>query len=130
MFCSSNYPITVAEFDEYARRADRYLGNDEHESLKSFLALHPDYGDSIPDTNGIRILRWPIKATTRTPPTRVVYFFRDLNMPLYLVAIYEKGERIPLNASWRREMASLVDRLIAQHSKVWAKVIGILDNGA
>jgi hypothetical protein len=117
------YPITLAEMESYSRNADEFFENEEHERLKEFLALHPECGDVLPDTKGVRKLRWPIKSHTSDHSASVIYYFRDLNMPLYLLALYRKGERIPLNATVRKELATLVDRLVAQHSQGWARII-------
>ncbi len=37
-------------------------------------------------------------------------------MPLYMLALYKKGERIPLDFDWKDEIKGLVDDLVAQHS--------------
>lgn len=117
------YPITIAEMGDYMVDADQHFDHDEHERLKSFLALHPECGDVIPATNGVRLLYWPIKKSEQQPRVRVVYYFRDLNMPLYLLALYKKGERIPLAEQSKREIRDCVDELITQHSESWARVI-------
>ena len=116
------YPITLAEMPTYSQDADRLFDNDDHERLKEFLALHPESGDIIPGTGGVRKARWPIKGAMRF---RVIYYFRDLNMPLQLLAIYARGERIPLSPAQCREIESLVNDLVAQYSKRWAPVIGL-----
>ena len=118
------YPITIAEMGSYQKDADVLFKGEEHERLKEFLALHPEFGDVLPDTGDVRLLRWPIKDRGPGPRVRVIYYFRDLNMPLYLIALYAKGERMKIGAAWRAEMKALVCELIAHHSKVWARVIG------
>lgn len=117
------YPITLAEMGSYSRDADEYFENEEHERLKEFLALHPESGDVLPGTKGVRKLRWPIKNYGYGRGASVIYYFRDLNMPLYLLALYRQGETIILNAAVKEELATLVDGLVAQHSKGWARVI-------
>ncbi len=116
MLSAGVYPITIAEVEEYSVEADKWFHQDEHERLKEFLALHPESGDVIPGTNAVRILRWPIKRTRRRPTCRVMYFFWDLNMPLYLLALYKKGERVDLSEGRRRQLADMVTELIAEHS--------------
>ncbi len=114
------YPITLAEMETYSRDADELFEIEEHERLKEFLAVHPEHGDVIPGTGGIRRLRWPIKYRRNVPRVRMIYYFRDLNMPLYLLALYRQGERIKLTACWKNEMKKLVDELVAQHGARWA----------
>jgi hypothetical protein len=53
------YPITIAEMEGYAEAADDWFEIEEHERVKEFLALHPESGDLIPSTNGVRMVRWP-----------------------------------------------------------------------
>lgn len=117
------YPITIAEMRNYTKDADGYFEFEEHERLKTFLALHPESGVILPDTGGVRVLEWPIKKSVKSKPARVAYYFRDLNMPLYVLALYKRGERMPLDAAWRDEIKRLVDELVAEHSERWAVVI-------
>jgi hypothetical protein len=118
------YPITLAEMESYSRDADEWFKYEEHERLKEFLALHPESGDVIPGLGGVRKLRWPIKNRSKNGGgVRIVYYFRDLNMPLYLLALYREGERIKLDARSRREVAKLIEGLVAQHGKGWARII-------
>lgn len=111
------YPITLVEMDEYSVEAEQWLNEDEHDRLKEFLAFHPEIGEVIAGTNAVRLLRWPIKRSLRGPNYRIMYFFWDLNMPLYLLAIYRKGERIDLSEGRRQQLADMVGELIAEHSK-------------
>lgn len=117
------YPITIAEMQNYTSDADRYFEFEEHERLKDFLALHPESGRVLADTGGVRVLQWPINGAIKSAPARIVYYFRDLNMPLYLLALYELRERIPLDARWRKEIRTLVEQLVAEHSEKWATIL-------
>lgn len=53
----------------------------------------------------------------------MVYYFRDLNMPLYMIALYKRGERIPLSSRCRAEIKALVKELVAQHREEWRTII-------
>ena len=56
----------------------------------------------MPDTGGVRKLRWGIRNLGKRVGVRIIYYFHDLNMPLYLLAIYAKGEKVNLNMQERR----------------------------
>lgn len=120
MLGAGSYPITLAEMQTYSTDADKLLKEDDHERLKEFLALHPEGGDVIPLTGGVRQLDWPLKGGVRY---QVFYFFHDLNMPLYLLAIYRKSETVDLSQESRTMMEQLVNELVMQHSKGWARLI-------
>jgi hypothetical protein len=130
MLGAGSYPITLAEMQTYSQDVDRIFSIEEHERLKTFLALHPENGDVLIGTNGVRVLKWPIKVKKNESCLRIVYLFRDLNMPLYLLAVYEKGEKIPMGAIWKQQIAELVNELVDQHCKRWALVMGRQDSSA
>lgn len=64
-------------------------------------------------TGGIRKLRWARQGTGKIGGTRVIYFFHNEKMPLYLLTIYGKGEKDNLTAAERNELSKLVDVLIS-----------------
>jgi hypothetical protein len=120
------YPITLAEMHAYSVDADKLFKGDEHEQLKFFLAVHPELGESIAGTNGVRQLRWP------TPPSRprvqVIYYFHDLNMPVYLLAAFGPGEWIKeFDEEFREQLRDLVEELLAEHSIEWGRLAGRVD---
>lgn len=99
------YPITIAEMGNYTKDADRYFDEGEHERLKTFLALHPESGDILPGTGGVRTLRWPIKEVVKGKSARIVYYFRDLNMPLYMLALYSAASEFRWTRTRRRKLS-------------------------
>jgi len=103
--------------------ADRLFEAEEHEELKQFLAFHPEVGDVIPGTGGVRKIRWRLKGKGKRGGARVIYYFRDLNMPLYMLALYAKNEKLDIDAATRREMRNLVDELVKYHSEHWLRII-------
>lgn len=94
MFDASNYMITVAEMPEFLASAEEVLTNEEIEGLIAYVAQQPDDGRVLPDTGGIRSLKWP---ACRRRGARVIYYFRDLNMPVYLLTVLRPGERCRFN---------------------------------
>jgi hypothetical protein len=123
MLADWNYPITIAEMGCYSVEADKFFDPEEHERLKEYLALHPESGDVMEGTGGVRKLHWPLKARANVKEFRIIYYFRDLNMPLYLLALYSAGERIPMNTAWRTEIKNCVSELIVEHGKRLARII-------
>lgn len=116
------YPITLAEMATYAKDADDLFSIDEHEELKGFLAVNPESGDVIPGTGGVRQLLWPIQADGSEK--QIIYYFRDLNMPLYLLAVYAKGEHVEFIDGLEIEVEKLVCELVDEHSKRWSRTVG------
>jgi hypothetical protein len=64
-----------------------------------FIAANPDAGDVIPDTGGLRKVRWGRAGTGKRGGVRIIYFYHDDTMPLFLLLIYAKTER----ENWTRD---------------------------
>ena len=126
MLGASEYWITVVELESFVRHADGHLTEDEVQGLITYLANHPDDGEMIPDTGGIRKIRWPARVNSTTGGAWVVYFFRDLNMPLYLLTAFGKGERIILSKDDKAALRAVVDEIIRdQWNEVELRVVNL-----
>ncbi len=104
--------ITVAETTEFARRARKLLSEKERSELISYLAAHPKAGDVIEGTGGIRKVRWAREGKGKSGGARVIYFYYNEGMPIYLLTLYGKSEKDNLTAAERNDLAKLVDLLI------------------
>jgi hypothetical protein len=130
MLGAGHYPITVAELRSYTEDADRLFDEEEHDRIKDRLAFLPDSGDIIAGSGGVRKLLWPYKDKRgRSREALILYFFRDLNMPLYLLAVLTNSNT-DFDDQWREEMAKRVARLVGEHGKHWARVLGNPDTSA
>ncbi len=77
--------ITVAETHMFRRQAEKIWNEAELVALVDHLALNPEDGDVIPGTGGIRKVRWGKAGTGKRGGVRVVYFYHNANIPLYLL---------------------------------------------
>ncbi len=118
MFGATNYPITIVEMPQFEKEAERVFTNEELVSFIDFLALNPDSGDVIPSSGGVRKMRWPARNQGKRGGARIIYYFRDLNMPVFLIAMYLKGEKINLTQGELKEMRALVDFLVTDYHEV------------
>ena len=66
--------ITVAETALFARQAQDIWDEAEHEAFVDFIAQNPEAGDLIPETGGVRKIRWARTGTGKRGGTRVIYF--------------------------------------------------------
>ena len=53
-------PMAIQEMPEFAKQADRILGDVQHANLLAFLGLNPKLGVVVPGTGGVRKMRWAI----------------------------------------------------------------------
>jgi hypothetical protein len=103
----------IAELPSYIRLADKLLSEKEREDLVSHLAEYPDDGDIMEGTNGVRKLRWGRGAQGKSGGVRIIYYYHDDLMPLYLLTLFAKGDKSNLTKAERNELAGLVDVLVS-----------------
>lgn len=111
--------ITVAEVDPFETTAKRAgLSETERVALIEFLAEHPDAGDLIPGTGGLRKLRWAKTGRGKSGGYRAIYYFFTEDVPIYLLAIYAKNQQIDLTSAQKAKLSELAEQLKASARKV------------
>ena len=83
----------------------------------SFLAANPDAGEIIPGTGGGRKLRWGVKGRGKRGGVRVIYYYHNELLPLFLLNVFAKNEKANLTHAERNKMRMLLPRLIAGYQK-------------
>ena len=104
-------PITVAELKSFEKDAEKVWNEDERNTFIDFFARHPDKGLIIEGTGGVRKIRWSREGMGKRGGVRVVYYFYSEEEPIYLLAIYGKGERSDLDAAQKKAARTFVDNL-------------------
>ena len=102
----------IAELPTYTRLADKLLSTEERQDLIDYLAEHPKAGDVMEGTGGVRKLRWRRGGHGKSGGVRVIYYYHDDLMPLYLLTLFAKGDKANLTKAERNDLASLVDVLV------------------
>jgi hypothetical protein len=103
--------ITVAETAVFVRQAKTVWTDDEHDEFVHYIAANPEAGDVIPETGGVRKVRWKRTGSGKRGGVRVIYYFHDRERPLYLLMVYAKSRRDDLDADDRkgvRELAAAI----------------------
>ena len=110
-----NVPITVVETPEYLSVTRKTFDDEDRSELLEFLAYNPAAGVVIPGTGGIRKLRWGLEGRGKRGGARVIYFFHNLDMPLFLLTAYAKNEREDLSQADYASFQQLTRRLIESY---------------
>ena len=104
--------LTIAELPEYIRKVEKLLSVTERLDIVNYLAAHPKAGDLVEGTGGIRKLRWGRGSQGKSGGVRVIYYFHNEAMPLYLLTLFAKNERANISKAERNELAELVELLV------------------
>jgi hypothetical protein len=99
--------MTVAETPLFVSQAEAVWEESERVSFVDFIAANPEAGDVIPETGGVRKVRWARAGTGKRGGARVIYFYHNANRPLYLLMVYVKAQRENLTADEKRAVRRL-----------------------
>jgi len=103
---------TIIELPEFQKKASNLLKNEEKISIINYLAFHPQSGDAMQGTGGIRKLRWFAKGKGKSGGVRVIYYYHNGTMPLFLLTLFGKGEKANLSKAERNELAKFTSLLL------------------
>jgi len=106
---------TIVELPEFLRKSQPILSSDEKLSLINYLAVHPQSGDLMQGTGGIRKLRWSAKGKGKSGGVRVIYYYHNESIPLFLLTVFGKGEKANLSKSERNDLSKFTGLLLRQY---------------
>jgi mRNA-degrading endonuclease RelE of RelBE toxin-antitoxin system len=109
--------MVVVETPRFVREAAAALSEQERLEMIAFVAANPRAGDLMPNTGGGRKLRWRASGRGKRGGVRVIYYFHDESLPLFLLNVFKKNVRSDLTKEEQNEMRSLLPRLVAGYRR-------------
>jgi len=99
--------VELPAFERY--RAD-YLDDDGFRSLQNLLMKHPEAGDLIPDTGGLRKLRYADarRGKGKRGGLRVIYYWWFPGLQFWLFTLYDKDEMPDLTPQQRKAFKAMI----------------------
>lgn len=88
--------ISVVETPEFLSATRKLMGVEGRALLVDYLACNPTVGDLIPGTGG----------------ARVIYFYHNVDMPLFALTVFAKNERADLRQQDRNDFQQLTMLLV------------------
>jgi len=107
--------ITVIETKAFIARAERLLSEDQRAATIDFLSANPTAGDIMRGTGGARKIRIPLDGRGKRGGARVVYYFHNEDVPVYLLGLFAKNEKDNMTKAERNDLKKLVQLLISTY---------------
>lgn len=120
--------IQTPSFDKAAKSAG--LGEDDVRDLVLTIAANPTAGDPIPGTGGARKLRIPVDGKGKRGGGRVVTYYAGDEVPVFLLDVYKKGERIDLTQAERNELRTLLASIADEYRRSVREQVKVLKGRA
>jgi hypothetical protein len=86
------------------------MSDDEYAGLQWHLVWHPESGDLIKGTGGLRKLRWKGSGRGKRGGVRIIYYYKNNKGEIWLLTIYAKNEAKTLPLSVLREIKKELDK--------------------
>ena len=118
---------SVVETDSFIRASkEAEMSDIERQDLVVFLSKNPDVGDIIPGTGGARKFRIPFKGKGKSTGARVVSYYAGEDIPVFLLDVYSKGDKINLSQAERNQLRKILGDLAdAYRANLREKMINI-----
>jgi len=101
--------LTVVETLLFQRQWPHYWTEDERGAFATFIAEHPYAGDVVPESGGIRKVRWKRAGSGKSSGLRVIYFTRTAEGEVVLLTLYAKARTDNLTGSQLKEIRRVLE---------------------
>ena len=105
--------ITIVETQEFRTQAKKLMGQEEVLVLINHLSQDPTDGDLIEGTGGMRKLRWRRPGTGKSGGYRIIHFFHDQNIPLFLFTVYAKSKKDNLSKTDMKILKKATSQIVS-----------------
>ncbi len=104
--------MSIVELPTFISCVGKTINTCNRDELIYFLARNPEMGDIIPRTGGVRKIRWSEGSSKgKRGGLRVIYYFYNINTPLFLLTAYRKSEQENLTHSQEKQLSTLAAML-------------------
>ena len=101
--------LTVIETPIFVRYAAEVWDDEERDAFVDWIARHPDSGDLIPGTGGLRKVRWSRAGMGKQGGARAIYFIRTNQNELVLLLAYAKAKFDNVSSDYLRRLKETID---------------------
>ena len=107
---------TVVETPDYLGDAKAAgIGDNERRSIVEYVADNPTAGDLIVGSGGARKLRFAAPGRGKSGGYRVVTYYGGGDLPVFLLNVFKKGDRVNLSKAEINELREELSHLAREY---------------
>lgn len=102
--------MVIIETSVFTKQVQALLSEEEYRLLQTELITRPEIGVLIPDSGGLRKMRWAAKGHGKRGGTRVIYYWAVSHAQILLLLIYPKNVKDDLTQAQRKLLRQIVEK--------------------
>jgi len=103
--------VVFIETQVFAKQIVDLLEDEDYRILQRALVLNPGAGDVIPDSGGLRKVRWRCSSRGKRGGIRVIYYWLVREHEIYMLLAYAKNRKDDLSIRELRILRDWVERM-------------------
>ena len=101
--------LTVVETLLFQKQWPLYWTEEERGEFAAYIAESPDAGDVVPESGGIRKVRWRRAGSVKSGGVRVIYFTRIAEEEVVLLTLYAKAKTDNITGAKLKEILRAIE---------------------
>ncbi len=102
--------LTVVETALFQRQWPLYWTEEERGAFAAFIAERPTAGDVVPESGGIRKIRWGRAGSGKSGGVRVIYFTYSAKSEIVLLTLYAKAKTDNITGQKLKEIRRAIEK--------------------
>jgi hypothetical protein len=102
--------MVFIETSIFTTQITRLMSDDDYAAFQSWLAAHPNAGQVIQGTGGLRKIRVPAKGKGKSGGARVIYYHFAVASQIALVFAYAKNVRTDLTPGQKKMLRAIIEK--------------------
>jgi hypothetical protein len=103
--------MIFVETSLFSKLLPNYLGDDDYRCLQAYLLEHPESGDLIQGSGGLRKIRWAIQGKGKSGGVRIIYYWHRPRHHIHLLTLYGKSEQANIDKATLNKIAKALETL-------------------
>lgn len=100
----------------FISQAKKCMSNEIKDDFIDYIAHNPTAGNVIQGTGGARKIRWAsIEHKGKSGGSRVVYYYHDTQVPIFLLAVFGKNAQENIAQKERNQLKKMIGQLMAHY---------------
>lgn len=107
--------ITVVETSSFISAAKGCMTDEERTAAIDMIAQDPECGNLLVGGGGIRKVRFSVGGRGKSGGVRIVYYYHDMNVPVFLLTVFAKNERAGLSKDELSQLAKVAKAMARKY---------------